>query len=463
MTRKIILFITACTLAVSLFANNIQLENVNLNGQNTTSKFSLVGFDVNWENSWRLANNELNWDAAWIFVKYRKKGASGWQHATLNNTGHTPGSGAAITSSPDGKGAFIFRSAPGTGNVNFPGNQLRWNYGVDGVLDSDSVEVNVYATEMVYVTAGGFWLGSNGTEMAHFRRGDKDTTYWVGSENQINIGTSNTTLFASTGAQGGTLGTISAAYPKGVNAFYIMKYEVSEGQYVDFLNNLDATRAANRNIGGFTGTQPNLISAQPERAANGASLEDVMAFLDWSALRPMTEFEYEKASRGTNISPIPNEYVWGNTTITASSGVLDAGLINETVTTGNTNYANSIQRPLRCGVFATNSSSRVSSGGTYFGVMEMSGNVWEPVMTAGNAAGRTFTGLHGDGNLANDGTSDMVNGTEVTSGWGYRGGGYNEGPNNLATSARFFASRGAFIANNNRIAVNGIRGVRTAQ
>ena len=33
-------------------------------------------------------------------------------------------------------------------------------------------------------------------------------------------------------------GTIPSAYPKGYAAFYCMKYEVSEGQWVDFFNTL---------------------------------------------------------------------------------------------------------------------------------------------------------------------------------------------------------------------------------
>lgn len=462
MTRKIILFITACTLAVTMFANNIQLENVRLSGQNTASDFSLVGFNVNWENSWRLANNELNWDAAWIFVKFRKKGASGWQHATLNTSGHTAGTGAAFTTSMDGKGAFIYRDAPGAGNVNFAGNMLRWNYGMDGVLDSDSVEVNVFATEMVYVTSGGFWLGSNGDETAHFRRGDKDTTYWVGSEAAINTGATANNLFNSTGGFAGSLGTLPAPYPKGFNAFYCMKYEVSQQQYADFLNNIDLAKANIRNIGSVTGVHPAFSGTVPERALESASLADAAAYLDWAALRPITELEYEKASRGTNISPVANEYVFGNTSAVTATGasIVNPGTDNESINVGNLNHATGVNRPLRNGIFATAGSTRVSSAGTYYGIMEMSGNVYELVITAGSSNGRLFTGLHGDGNLNVNGETDMTISVNDNASWGSRGGAYNASAVYSRTSDRYYAnSSGSY---NQRIAANGIRGVRTA-
>jgi formylglycine-generating enzyme required for sulfatase activity len=461
--KKMYLLSLAVGAQVCLLANNIQLANPFITGQNTTSKFSLIGFDVSWENSWRLANNESNWDAAWIFVKFRKKGASGWQHATLNATGHTAATGAAITTSPDGKGVFLYRSDAGTGNVDFAGNTLRWNYGADAVLDSDSVEVNVFATEMVYVTPGGFWLGSNGDETAHFRRGDKDTAYWVGSEATINTGVSNTTLFNSSGGISGTLGTIPAAYPKGVSGFYCMKYEVSQQQYADFLNNIDLARANNRNTGYVTGTHPNFAGQVPERALEAASVADAIAYLDWAALRPMTELEFEKACRGTNISPVANEFAFGNTSATPATlaSVINPATNNETVGVGNLNVASAVARNLRTGIFATGSSTRVSSGGTYYGVMEMSGNSFEYVISAGNATGRTFTGLHGDGNLNVDGETDMTNGVNAASSWGVRGGSYNSSTVYARTSDRYFAnSTGSYTQ---RIVAYGIRGVRTAQ
>lgn len=460
---KILLLSILVFSTFQVFSNNIQLADVRLTDQITAEHYNKVNFSISWENSWRLANNESNWDAAWVFVKFRKKGATGWQHATIHGSGHTPAAGATISTSPDGKGIFIYRNTAGQGTVNFAANKIRWNYGVDNVLDSDSVEVNVFATEMVYVPQGGFWLGSNGTEPAHFRRGDTDSSYWVGSENEISIGITKNDLFASTGTYGGNLGTIPAAFPKGFKAFYCMKYEVSEQQYADFLNNLDLARATVRNIGNnLTGTHPNIAGNNPERAMDAASIADIAAFLDWSGLRPMTELEYEKASRGANIEPVPNEYAFGNTSFTAASGIINPGANNETVTAGNVNYGGVVNRPLRCGVFATGSSTRQSSGGSYYGIMELSGNMFEFVITAGHPTGLTFTGNHGDGNLNSGGFSDLTNGVNDVTGWGSRGGSYNQGIAQLQTSDRYYGGYGQYYNYSTRTVSNGIRGVRTA-
>ncbi len=155
---------------------------------------------------------------------------------------------------------------------------MRWNYNADGVADNDSVEIKLFAVEMVYVPQGSFYLGSNGTESYHFRRGDKDTCFEVTSENVITVGASASNLYS---ASPGTLqnGTIPALYPKGFNGFWCMKYEISQQQYADFLNTLDAATATARTPFGFSsGTHPNLLPNQPERALNGMSNDDGCAF-----------------------------------------------------------------------------------------------------------------------------------------------------------------------------------------
>ncbi len=471
--KKLTFSLLAISVAFTALANNIQLAGIGLSGQNTTSHFSLIGFDVTWDNSWRVSSNENNYDAAWVFAKFRKKGTNSWLHATINYTspgdaasgGHTVNAGASLRVAPDGKGTFIYRNADGIGTVSFSGNKLRWNYGVDGVLDTDSVEVNVYAVEMVYVPQGSFYLGSNGSEEGHFQRGDKDTAFLVPGEGSITVGPAATNLtFTASSYTGSPAGPIPAAYPKGFGAFFCMKYECSNQQYIDFLLNLDAARSANRNMGTFTGTYPNITTATPERALGSASIQDMAAYSDWAGLRPMTELEYEKACRGYNISPLINEYAWGNTTITPATiaAVVNPGLDNETVSTGNANYQNSVGRPLRTGIFATTLSNRISSGGTYYGIMEMSGNTAEYVITVGNATGRAFTGQHGDGNLDVNGLSDQTQ-LVAASTWGLRGGTYADGTAILRISDRAYANVGPQQGLTGRSAVQGIRCVRTAQ
>src|SRR5688500_1625199 len=83
-----LIFIVSVLLAQQAWSNNIQVTNVRLTNQNTTDDFTMVEFDITWENSWRYGGGPNNWDAAWIFVKYRVGSGGEWQHAWLNNTGH---------------------------------------------------------------------------------------------------------------------------------------------------------------------------------------------------------------------------------------------------------------------------------------------------------------------------------------------------------------------------------------
>ena len=459
-----LLLFTGALLATK--GNNIQLGNVTLNGQNTTSQFSLVNFDVSWENSWRTITNEANYDGAWIFVKFRKKSSSVWQHASINSTGNTVPAGSVMQTSLDGKGIWIYKALPAsdfTGNVNYIGASLRWNYGTDGVLNTDSVEIRVFALEMVYVPAGAYKLGSGGAETNHFFEGSTTNPYNVTSENApITVAnTAGNLYYSSSNGLGGDLGgPIPAAFPKGYSAFWIMKYEASQQQYVDFLNNLDVTRATNRYTGVFTGTHPNLVAPFPERAMNILSVDDEKAFADWSGIRPFTELEYEKACRGYNQAATFNEYPWGNTTISPTTGVTNVGLDNETANDGNANYGGSYGTPVRTGIYATATSTRQSSGGTYYGIMDMAGNEWEVCIGIGSATGRAFTAVNGDGNLDVNGNANVAT-WPTNLGFAARGGYYSDAVAVLRTSDRYYGVYNNAFAN--RYVYVGIRLARTAE
>ncbi|MEO5968184.1 MAG: hypothetical protein ABIP68_05790, partial [Ferruginibacter sp.] len=196
-------------------ANNIDVKNASLTNQNTTTHTTIINFDVSWENSWRTSTNENNYDGAWIFVKYRKNGTTDWRHATIKSTGNTPATGAAFSVPTDNKGAFIYRSSNGIGNVNFTGNKLTWDYSVDGVLDNETVEIRVFALEMIYVPTGSFQLGSGGNETSAFKDGTSDTPYLVANANAITTGTTSGSLNFN-GAGSGT--SIPATFPTGYNA-----------------------------------------------------------------------------------------------------------------------------------------------------------------------------------------------------------------------------------------------------
>jgi len=207
-----------------------------------------VKFDIQWENSWRTSSAPNNWDAAWVFVKYRI-GAGAWQHTWLNNTGHNNPAGSTITtglldpSSPfdptsnPGMGVYIYRDADGTGTFSKTGVQLRWNYGANGLNDNAIIDIRVYAIEQIYVPQESFFAGSGGTETSAFYKYPSiSNPYLISGENEIPVGTvSDNLYYLSSTYSGDQLGPIPAAFPKGYNAFYCMKYEISQQGYVDFM------------------------------------------------------------------------------------------------------------------------------------------------------------------------------------------------------------------------------------
>ena len=464
--KKILLSITASILTIFSMANNIVVSSGTLSGQNIIAHSEIITFNLSWDNSWRTSTNESNYDGAWLFVKFRKMGTTDWRHCTINTTGFVAGAGGTITVPTDSKGAFINRSADGLGTVTFTGNQLIWNYGVDGILDNETVEIRVFALEMVYIPTGSFQLGSGGSEITAFMDGTSGTPYLVASNAAINLGTTTGTLNPNT--QGPTTGTIPAAYPKGYNAYWIMKYECSQQQYVDFLNHLDFARATANNSPAFTGTHPGFIALQPERAVQSVGSGRTAALADWSGLRPMSELEYEKACRGYNTPALANEYVWGNTTVVPLITVSATGTSSEAVATpvtANANLATSYGNlAVRVGLFArTSGSDRTLSGGTYYGVMNMGDNVYEDCVNMVAATGRALdASVHGDGYLAPSGNSDIPVWTAYTA-YGLRGSAYNVTAPYARTSDRaninFFVT---FVGSDSNISNGGIRLVRTA-
>ena len=121
--------------------------------------------------------------------------------------------------------------------------------------------------------------------------------------------------------------------------------------------------------------------------------------------------------------------------------------------------------PARCGIFAASSinNTRTETGGTYYGVMEMSGNLMERAVLVNDGPGRGFRGIHGDGILepngdANDDGDTIPDwpGTDAI-GVGDRGGSWQSG-----TGHSLFVSRREIAPQENRINSNGFRAVRTA-
>jgi formylglycine-generating enzyme required for sulfatase activity len=478
-----------CTILLAIFclpmfANNIALGTPTLTDENVTEGCIYVTFDVTWENSWRLSSGASNWDAAWLFVKYRVGGVGEWRPAHLHNTGHIAGTGTAATittglvdentafdaSSNPGIGVFLNRSSAGTGTFTSTGLKLRWDYNAEGIAGGSGLEVRVFAIEMVRVLEGAFNIGGGGGT-------DAFTSTTISTANA-------TTAPSGTGSLGGAAGgyptgqtaPANASWPNGYAAFYCMKYEVSQQQYVEFLNTLTQTQATARKLNessnryAITGTAVgSYATTLPNVACNFLGWADDAAYADWSGLRPMTELEFEKACRGTQPA-VSAELAWGSANVAGSSYTLsNSGTSTEDIATnysttaGNMNY--SVTKvtispgPIRVGIFAANTSNsgRVTAGASYWGIMELSGNLWERDVTLYNATGRAFTGTQGDGLLSSNGDANTATWPGVDAvGSGTRGGGWDGNADNQRVSDRVIG----YNSFTGRTASNGFRAVR---
>jgi hypothetical protein len=157
-----------------------------------------------------------------------------------------------------------------------------------------------------------------------------------------------------------------------------MKKMITFGQYVDFLNTLPAEQAEARYIIHIkrSGKTPDYVYATDadSRVHNLVDLSwaDGAAFAAWAGLRPMTELEYEKTSRG------PMEAGW------------DTG--------------DALDYP------------------SYWDVGDMNG--WrlsvESTITVGSPEGRRFRGTHGQGSasLPSDWPQGAAAGTGIRGGFG---------------------------------------------
>ena len=518
--KYIILIIIAIFCYKPIVSNNIIISNISIVEQDAVSYSCKVQFNISWENSWRTLSGAMNWDAAWVFVKFKIGKNGNWQHATLstNSSNHYAVSGSTIDAVSDGKGVFVYRSYTGSGNINYNGIKLKWNYGIDGVTDVDSIQVKVIGIEMVYVPQGSFYAGDYNTSTASFIQGSIDNDPWyIGNENAINVtggigsGTGSGQTIAEYYYQAyygtpledssGATFTIPKEFPKGYSAFYCMKYEISQGQYTEFLNMLTRqqqnTRTktdistsdiwyyyvmtnGNLETSGNTIicpqtnngiTQPIVFSTStPERACNYISWSDLVAILDWSGLRPISELEFEKACRGT-LNAVNGEYAWGNTDITTNIyGLSNIGYYNETIPNLGVNTGNAIclstlsgaqNSPFRCGIFAGSSlnNSRQETGSTYYGICEMSGNLIELAITVGNSNGRVFTRANGDGLLDPNGDANVINWPGIDAyGSGSRGGHWSSSSSMLRISDRSTAAHYIY-GRSNDVGGRGVRSV----
>ncbi|RPH32288.1 MAG: hypothetical protein EHM93_09930 [Bacteroidales bacterium] len=502
--RKITFLLIIILLASDSIANNLQF------GVITRPDATHLQFTIQWDNSWKVTGGPANWDAVWIFIKYQDCATNylPWQHVGLSTTSgdHTVTGGVLqIDAVSDGKGVFIHRSAAGSGNITSATVTLQMT------ITDNSYNYQLNGIEVVYIPQGDFSIGdgNRGGGNRYGFTGDGAFDPLIITNAVQTAGLTSAQYLSNAGWGSST--PLTSTYPMGYNAFYSMKYEISQEAYAAFLNTLTYdqqqtrfTNAPNSSTGTFAiaglpnpqncrngiriktpgqvsnvpavvGCDLNLngVFDEPDDgqniACNWLSWADLMAFLDWAALRPMTEFEYEKVSRGLAI-PIANEYVWGTTTtLAANSGaIVYPGASNEvSILSGNGLCAygigtNNNRGPLRCGFAATSTTTRTMAGSTYYGVMEMSGNVNEQCIGGYNGYNySTFTTENGDGDLNVSGGANTANWPPLGGGQGFggicRGGNWYDAVGVCIASNRDWMASNVNQGRDNRVGGRGVR------
>lgn len=147
-----------------------------------------------------------------------------------------------------------------------------------------------------------------------------------------------------------------------LDAYYISKYEVTNAEYYEFWRSLQTKNSKNaqqptqHTPENFThlpyiGNWPERATKFPNHPVVGVSWHDAKAYAEWKGMRLPTEAEWEKAARGYTNRTWP----WGNA-IEPNANTSDK----------NDGYENRIA-PV--GSFP--------KGKSFYGVMDMAGNVWE--------------------------------------------------------------------------------------
>ncbi len=516
------------------FANNVKVENLVITENN------FLQCTIKWENSW-FFNKELPIisesqdsnqkksfafkDGVWCFLKIRSNDYT-WKpiylsenEVFINQDNQTPDTKLETVND---KGGFFLSSVIQEEKNGISQTSISIKLPDEIATQFGIYDIALYAIEMVWVDEGSFFVGDGVNSQNALRKAtqNNDSTdvkpFLINSENQILVGTNEGNLYGNNGEEEFAKSTIPTLFPKGYDGFWIMKYEINQSQYTDFLNTLTFQQQLNRTANspeseintpalaissntrlrnsifikekGRKGVNGSLdmpavyeVREGKYRACNWLSSEDIAAFLDWSSLRPITELEFEKAARGIT-NPIKGEFSWGTPYIIDADNVKNDGTENESVeesanfidSAGLASYNSGIEFNQLNGVlrngFGAKSTDfsnsdfelRLQSGASFWGVLELSGNVWEYTVKVNSQNSLSFERTQiGNGILDENGNADFLS-FDVVEGFIVRGGAwdsvtYSIGDfRDLSVSARYYST----LKNQNRRGTTGGRGGR---
>jgi formylglycine-generating enzyme required for sulfatase activity len=413
------------------------------------SGYATVTFNLSQQNPFGNVSFDGNAfsDYIWVFVKYSTTSGSdgSWNQAIL-------ASGGSVAPTSDNLGAFVRASLAGASGNTFT---LRWNYNGTGgngtgAFNASTFQVRVFVIEMVDIPTGAYYYDAGGIGTTSYNNYNGTTQALVSDATQI-----------PTGAASG--------WPNGYTSFYLAKYEVSQQQYCDFLNNILASTANSTfydsadyntygyiiqyNSGAAYGSR--YTTAAPGRGCNFLSWADTVAYLSWAALRPMTEMEFEKAARGTSGGTNTRVYPWGNTAPSVTTGTVDGG--THIIQYANYNYVTGGYAPVLVGWYLSQNYATTNPGGSTgiaytgaspYGIADLAGNDWEHLINCE----WTTVPLNGTGTI-----TAPASWPTAASGKGLRGGGWYDYAAYLRVSDRY----GAGWADTGRDYSVGFRPART--
>jgi formylglycine-generating enzyme required for sulfatase activity len=434
----------------SSFGNNVEITNVTYDEVNNS-----LNFDISWDNAFYINSS---WsDHVYIFAKYRNANGSTWESVLFETSGH---------SDDDSDMTFWVASNStligGKRLAMSVTNQSSFTSGTQGgnctAILADNIDFfhpsfKVFGIEMIQISNIGndYYIG-DGISDNRFHKGSDTTQAFFWEHDDFSTATvgNGTNDINTTHPDGIPVSTIPAQIFRPPNN--IMKYEISQIQYVEFLNCLNRTAQNNRvgtdvsgtsitNVFVFTQTPtiaaftrngvrcdatlpnggpitfycdlngngvPNEYDDGQNVAMNYLSGEDLFAYLDWAGLRPINEIEYEQLCRGS-LNPVPNEFAWGTSGYTI--GYINGGPTNGTPQeflsgTPVDGPLTTAQLPWRCGIAATATSNRLTSGASAYGIMDLTGGVSELVSALRSVDSYTTVPSVGDGTIDNFGKMD---------------------------------------------------------
>ncbi len=417
-----ILFISS----LSVMANGVKVDTVYY--EKSANK---VHLKVSWKNAWRQTLDYH--DAVWIFCKYKTVNVGYWMHADIK-AGSTTASGLLETREVNDKlGFFVRLNTDTTTDV----ASTTVSFEPEGIIGLYP-DFKVFATEMVYVPEGAFWAGAASPDTGTFWFSDMNSyvnrcfheqnfisgmqyrPLRISSENQLTSNLARTIRDEW---------KLSAGFPKGYSGFYCMKHEISNAQLIDFLNtipdnwlnefrlNLTFSSTGIRNIYqgvdtlnpispisafynattrqllfGCDGNKNGILNEPNDELDYPAFIPHLVYFnfLYWAGLVPMTEFQFEKSARGP-LYPTNGEKAFGpyNTLVVSSGDLNNKGTADEKL---NRTIPGPVSARLtRCGAFADSSSDRLTSGASFYGILNYQDNVLE-ITVESDTANNLFTG-----------------------------------------------------------------------